>query len=67
MPLLLIEKLFAEYVTKKISEHPLIDVVHEEITEIPSGPTIIASGPLTSDKLSDSIKSFFWRRIFIFL
>ena len=50
---------FAEYVTKKISEHPLIDVVHEEITEIPSGPTIIASGPLTSDKLSDSIKSFF--------
>ncbi|MEM7008345.1 MAG: methylenetetrahydrofolate--tRNA-(uracil(54)-C(5))-methyltransferase (FADH(2)-oxidizing) TrmFO [Thermodesulfobacteriota bacterium] len=50
---------FAEYLTKKIEENPLIDLVREEFKEIPENleaPLIIASGPLTSEPLSESIK-----------
>ena len=50
--------LFSEYVTKKIKEHPLINVITEEVKEILEGPTIIASGPLCSDTLSESIRKF---------
>ena len=50
--------LFSNYVTKKIKEHPLINVITEEVTNILDGPTIIASGPLCSDTLSESIKKF---------
>ncbi len=46
---------FAWQVTEKVSEHPLIEVRREEVTEIPDGPAIIASGPLTSDALSEAI------------
>ncbi|MBU1020721.1 MAG: methylenetetrahydrofolate--tRNA-(uracil(54)-C(5))-methyltransferase (FADH(2)-oxidizing) TrmFO, partial [Firmicutes bacterium] len=49
--------LFSQLVTKSIKENPLIEVIEEELTEIPSGPVIIASGPLTSDALSNSIKT----------
>ncbi|MBN2604580.1 MAG: methylenetetrahydrofolate--tRNA-(uracil(54)-C(5))-methyltransferase (FADH(2)-oxidizing) TrmFO [Bacilli bacterium] len=49
--------LFSELVTKSIRENPLIEVIEEELTEIPEGPVIIASGPLTSDALSESIKN----------
>lgn len=47
---------FAKAVTEFISDHPFIHVIHEEVTAIPEGPTIIASGPLTSDALSQSIR-----------
>lgn len=50
--------LFAEYVTKAIYNHPLIEVITEEVTEIPEGFTIIASGPLTSEKLAHQIKEY---------
>lgn len=46
---------FAQAVTEKINSHPNIELIRKEITEIPSEPTIIASGPLTSEKLSDAI------------
>ncbi len=46
---------FAALVTKKISEHPNIEVVRQEVKSIPDTPTIIASGPLTSTSLSDAI------------
>ena len=49
-------KLFSDRVTQKIKAHPLITVIHEEVTEIPDGPVIIASGPLTSEKLSGAIE-----------
>lgn len=49
---------FSEYVTNAIEQHPLIEVVREEITEIPEGPVIIATGPLTSEALSKSIQDF---------
>ena len=47
---------FSQAVTDAVRNHPLIEVIEEEITEIPDGPVIIASGPLTSDALSVSIK-----------
>ena len=47
---------FSDFVTNYLRNHPLVNVINEEIDEIPSGPTIIASGPLTSDNLSESIK-----------
>ncbi len=49
---------FSNYITKKLTSHPLISIVREEVQEIPEGPCIIASGPLTSDTLADSIRSF---------
>ncbi|MCM0081919.1 methylenetetrahydrofolate--tRNA-(uracil(54)-C(5))-methyltransferase (FADH(2)-oxidizing) TrmFO [Geomonas sp. Red32] len=48
--------LFSEYITKKIEQHPLIEVVREEVTEIPSeGIVVVASGPLTSGALAEKI------------
>lgn len=47
---------FAEYVTEAVRNHPLIEVLNEEITEIPEGIVIVASGPLTSPALSDKLK-----------
>lgn len=47
---------FAKEITKILSNHPLVEIVHEEISEIPNGPCIIATGPLTSDALSESIQ-----------
>ncbi len=49
-------ELFSDYVTEKISAHPLIEIISEEVTDIPDGYVIIATGPLTSDRLSKSIK-----------
>lgn len=49
---------FASKVTQRIKEHQLIDVIREEVTEIPRGLTILASGPLTSEALTRSIKKF---------
>ena len=50
---------FAAMVTEKIKSHPNITVVSEEVTEVPEGPVIIATGPLTSDALSDAIGRYF--------
>ncbi|RSD28034.1 FADH(2)-oxidizing methylenetetrahydrofolate--tRNA-(uracil(54)-C(5))-methyltransferase TrmFO [Mesobacillus subterraneus] len=47
---------FAAHVTKSVKEHPNVTVINEEITEIPEGPTIIATGPLTSPALSQQLK-----------
>ncbi len=49
---------FSRAVTKRIEDDPNIEVIREEITEIPQGNVIIASGPLTSDTLANSIKEF---------
>lgn len=46
---------FAALVTQKINLHPNITVKQCEVTEIPETPTVIASGPLTSDSLSAAI------------
>ena len=49
---------FANAVTEKIKSNPNIELIREEITEIPDGNVIIASGPLTSDELAKSIQQF---------
>ena len=51
--------LFSNYITEKLKNNPNIEVINEEVTEIPDGPVIIASGPLTSDALSIKIKELF--------
>ncbi len=48
--------LFSDLVTEKIHSHPNIEICSGEVTEIPEGNVIIASGPLTSDALAESIK-----------
>lgn len=50
---------FSELVTQKIRSHPRIRVISEEVTQIPEGPVIIATGPLTSDALSEAISKYF--------
>ena len=49
---------FSKAVTKRIEDNPYIELIREEIDEIPEGNVIIASGPLTSDKLAQSIQNF---------
>ncbi len=50
---------FSGMVTEKIRNHPNITVVSEEVTKIPEGPVIVATGPLTSDALSEAIAEYF--------
>jgi len=47
---------FAANVTEKVKNHPNVTVLNEEVTEIPEGPTIIATGPLTSEALSAKLR-----------
>ena len=47
---------FAALVTEKIRSHPNITVVPGEVTEIPEGEVVIASGPLTSDALAERLQ-----------
>lgn len=48
---------FSDMVTEAIRNHPRITVVCGEITQIPEDPTVIATGPLTSDALAQSIQA----------
>ena len=50
---------FSAMITEKIKNHPNITVVAQEVTEVPEGPVIIATGPLTSDDLSKAIGDYF--------
>jgi len=47
---------FSGRVTDAIRNHPLIEIVNEEVTEIPEGITVIATGPLTSPALAEKVK-----------
>ena len=49
---------FSQYITDTIKNHPLVEVVSEEVTSLPAGPCIIATGPLTSDSLAKAIHDF---------
>ena len=48
---------FARMVTEQIRSHPRITVVPGEVTEIPEGEVVIASGPLTSDALAERLQA----------
>ena len=50
---------FSDYITQKIKNDPRIEIVSAEVTDIPDGITVIATGPLTSDGLAASISEFF--------
>ena len=50
---------FARMVTEELRNHPNVTVVEGEITEIPEGEVIIASGPLTSDALAGKLQQLF--------
>ena len=47
--------LFSQFITNKINENPLIEVINTEVKKLPKGITIVASGPLTSDDLSKEL------------
>ncbi|QHE61283.1 FADH(2)-oxidizing methylenetetrahydrofolate--tRNA-(uracil(54)-C(5))-methyltransferase TrmFO [Rossellomorea vietnamensis] len=47
---------FAALVTNKVKNHPNVTVFNEEVTDLPEGITIVATGPLTSEGLSNQIK-----------
>ena len=51
-------QVFSDEVTARIRSHPNITVTEREVTDIPDGRVIIATGPLTSDALSESIRRF---------
>lgn len=57
---------FAAKVTEYVKNHPNVTVVNEEITEIPEGPTVIATGPLTSPDLSAQLKELTGEDYFYF-
>ncbi|MBR4702060.1 MAG: methylenetetrahydrofolate--tRNA-(uracil(54)-C(5))-methyltransferase (FADH(2)-oxidizing) TrmFO [Oscillospiraceae bacterium] len=50
---------FSRMVTEKIRSHPNIRVEEAELTAVPEGPVIIATGPLTSEPLSAAIADYF--------
>ena len=49
---------FSAYVTKTLGDHPNITIHLDELTELPEGITVVATGPLTSEPLSQSIQNF---------
>ncbi len=52
-------KLFSEYITRKVEENPLINLIREEVEEIPLEDyevAVVASGPLTSESLAEDIR-----------
>ena len=56
---------FSQLVTDRIRSHPLITVEQEEVTEVPQGPVIIATGPLTSDAMSRAIADYFGQQEYL--
>ncbi|PEY41303.1 methylenetetrahydrofolate--tRNA-(uracil(54)-C(5))-methyltransferase (FADH(2)-oxidizing) TrmFO [Bacillus cereus] len=57
---------FAAKVTEYVKNHPNVTVMNEEMTEIPEGPTVIATGPLTSPELSAQLKELTGEDYFYF-
>ncbi len=47
--------MFAEAMTASVTSHPAIEVERTECVEVPAGPTVVATGPLTSDALARSV------------
>lgn len=49
---------FSQEITQRVKQHPLVTVKNEELTDIPEGIVIVATGPLTSEGLAEKIKEF---------
>ncbi len=50
---------FSQHITERLLAHPLLEVVREEVREIPEGITVLATGPLTSEALAEALKRRF--------
>ncbi|QRN83718.1 methylenetetrahydrofolate--tRNA-(uracil(54)-C(5))-methyltransferase (FADH(2)-oxidizing) TrmFO [Chloroflexota bacterium] len=48
---------FSDFIQNKIENHPRIRLIRQELTEIPESPAMLATGPLTSPKMSESLKA----------
>lgn len=57
---------FAKGLTETLTQHPLVEIIREEISAIPEGPVIIATGPLTSDPLGEALQRFTGAEYFYF-
>ena len=57
---------FSRQVTDQLSSHPKIELVRAEVQELPAGPSIIASGPLTSNRLSHAIANLTGKDLLFF-
>jgi methylenetetrahydrofolate--tRNA-(uracil-5-)-methyltransferase len=52
-------EVFSGFITERLQTHPLLEVVREEVREIPEGLTVLATGPLTSEALAEALKRRF--------
>ncbi|HEX7169234.1 MAG TPA: methylenetetrahydrofolate--tRNA-(uracil(54)-C(5))-methyltransferase (FADH(2)-oxidizing) TrmFO [Rubrobacter sp.] len=57
---------FPRAVTETVHAHPNIEVVRREATGLPDGPTVVATGPLTSDALADEIEALSGERLYFY-
>lgn len=57
---------FSDYITEKLMSMPNISIEYSEVTEIPNGNVIVASGPLTSEGLSENLKELLGERYLSF-
>lgn len=57
---------FSKNITDALKAHPLVEVIEEEVIDIPEGNVIVASGPLTSETLSKKIQEIFHEEYFYF-
>jgi methylenetetrahydrofolate--tRNA-(uracil-5-)-methyltransferase len=57
---------FPRAVTEAVHAHPNIEVVRREATEIPDGPAVVATGPLTSDALAERIEELSGERLYFY-
>ncbi len=57
---------FTKIITETLSNHPLVTIVREEVTSLPEGPTVIATGPLTSQSFSRTLQSYLGEEYFYF-
>ncbi len=53
--------LFAQYISERVENHPLVEIRRQEVTELPEGYSIIATGPLTSDRFADYLQKMLGR------
>ncbi len=60
-------ELFSDWITGQIEKHPLIELVRKEITELPdSGLVVVATGPLTSEPLANSLAGLIGRQLYFY-
>jgi methylenetetrahydrofolate--tRNA-(uracil-5-)-methyltransferase len=48
---------FSALITERLAAHPLVEVRREEVSEVPAGPAVVATGPLTSPSLAASLQA----------